>query len=449
MAERFFIQTYGCQMNEYDSAKMADVLASAFNAQATSDASQADIVLVNTCSVREKAHEKVFSLLGRWRALKEENPNLIIGVGGCVASQEGAAILKRAPFVDIVFGPQTLHRLPELVAHVRSGKPRIVDVSFPEIEKFDQIPQPSSSACTAFLSVMEGCSKACSYCIVPITRGKEISRPLDHVLAEARRLAALGAREITLLGQNVNAYKGAVAGGGKKADLAALIRRVAEIDRLERIRFTTSHPAQFTDSLVGAYASVGKLASFLHLPVQSGSDRVLKLMKRGYSAAKYVAKVEKLKAVRPGISLSTDFIVGYPGETEQDFEQTLDLIRTVGFDQSFSFLYSPRPGTPAAELEDLPYEVKQSRLERLQTLVNAQAAAISAAMVGTVQRILVERESKKNARELAGRTENQRWVNFTGPPSLVGQFADVVVTEPLRNSLRGRLVAGETHKSVA
>ncbi len=449
MAERFFIQTYGCQMNEYDSAKMADVLAAAFNAQATHVAEQADIVLVNTCSVREKAEDKVFSLLGRWRALKEENPSLIIGVGGCVASQEGADILKRAPFVDIVFGPQTLHRLPELVTQVRAGKARVVDVSFPEIEKFDQIPQPTSSACTAFLSVMEGCSKACSYCIVPITRGKEISRPLDDVLAEARRLAALGAREITLLGQNVNAYKGAVSSGGKKADLAALIRRVAEIDGIERIRFTTSHPAQFTDSLVGAYAAVEKLASYLHLPVQSGSDRVLKLMKRGYTAERYIAKIEKLKAVRPDISLSTDFIVGYPSETEEDFEQTLSLIRTVGFDQSFSFIYSPRPGTPAADLVDLPYEIKQNRLERLQTLVNEQAAAISRSMVGTVQRILVERESKKNARELAGRTENQRWVNFIGPASLVGQFADVVITEPLRNSLRGRLVASETHKSVA
>jgi tRNA-2-methylthio-N6-dimethylallyladenosine synthase len=449
MAERFFIQTYGCQMNEYDSAKMADVLASAFNAQATNDAAQADIVLVNTCSVREKAEEKVFSLLGRWRQIKEENPNLIIGVGGCVASQEGAEILKRAPFVDIVFGPQTLHRLPELVAHVRAGKPRVVDVSFPEIEKFDKIPQPTSSACTAFLSVMEGCSKACSYCIVPTTRGKEISRPLDDVLVEARRLAALGAREITLLGQNVNAYKGAVQGGGKKADLAALIRRVAELDGVERIRFTTSHPAQFTDSLIGAYATVPKLASYLHLPVQSGSDRILKLMKRGYTAAKYIARVEKLKSVRPHISLSTDFIVGYPGETEEDFEQTLELIRAVGFDQSFSFIYSPRPGTPAALLEDLPYDVKQNRLARLQALVNSQAAEISSRMVGTVQRILVERESVKNARELAGRTENQRWVNFIGPPSLVGQFADVVITEPMRNSLRGRLVAGETHKSVA
>jgi tRNA-2-methylthio-N6-dimethylallyladenosine synthase len=449
MAERFFIETHGCQMNEYDSAKMADVLGAAFNATPTAVAGEADIVIVNTCSVREKAHEKVFSLLGRWRELKEQNPKLIIGVGGCVASQEGAELLKRAPFVDVVFGPQTLHRLPELIGSVRAGTPRVVDVSFPEIEKFDQIPQPKTSECTAFLSVMEGCSKACSYCIVPITRGKEISRPLEDVLVEARRLASLGAREITLLGQNVNAYRGVTPSGGKKADLAALIREVAEIDGIERIRFTTSHPAQFTESLIDAYATVDKLASFLHLPVQSGSDRVLKLMKRGYTAAKYLAKIEKLKLARPGISISTDFIVGYPGETEADFEQTLDLIRAVGFDQSFSFIYSPRPGTPAADLEDLPYDVKQHRLERLQALVNEQAAAISRAMVGTVQRVLVERESKKSARELAGRTENQRWVNFIGPRELVGQFADIVITEPMRNSLRGRFVTGVEQKSVA
>jgi len=449
MAERFFIQTFGCQMNEYDSAKMAAVLADAFNATATDVPEQADIVLINTCSVREKAHEKVFSLLGRWRELKEANPDLIIGVGGCVASQEGAELLKRAPFVDVVFGPQTLHRLPELIGRVRAGAPHAVDVSFPEIEKFDRIPQPNESACTAFLSVMEGCSKACSYCIVPITRGKEISRPLEDVLAETERLAELGAREITLLGQNVNAYRGAVKGGSKKADLAALIRRVAEIEGIERIRFTTSHPAQFTDSLIDAYATVDKLANFLHLPVQSGADRVLELMKRGYTAARYVAKVEKLKLVRPGISISTDFIVGYPGETDTDFEQTLDLIRTVGFDQSFSFIYSPRPGTPAAALTDLPHDVKQQRLERLQALVNEQAAAISRGMVGSVQRILVERESKRSARELAGRTENNRWVNFIGPPWLVGRFADVVITEPMRNSLRGRLVADATRESVA
>ena len=449
MAERYFIQTYGCQMNEYDSAKMADVLGSSLSASKAEGVEEADILLVNTCSVREKAEDKVFSLLGRWRELKEQNPNLIIGVGGCVASQEGAAILKRAPWVDIVFGPQTLHRLPELIGKVRTGTPRVVDVSFPEIEKFDKIPAAATSQSTAFLSVMEGCSKACSYCIVPTTRGKEISRPLVDVLAEARHLAELGAREITLLGQNVNAYRGSTAGGGRKADLAALIREVAKIDGVERIRFTTSHPAQFNDSLVGAYATVEKLANFLHLPVQSGSDRVLKLMKRGYTAEKYVAKIDKLKAIRPGISISSDFIVGYPGETEEDFEETLALIRNVGFDQSFSFIYSPRPGTPAADLKDLPYEMKHKRLERLQTLVNGQAAAISAGMVGTVQRILVEKTSIKNERELAGRTENQRWVNFIGPPVLVGQFADVVITEPKRNSLRGRLVSSAIQKSVA
>jgi tRNA-2-methylthio-N6-dimethylallyladenosine synthase len=449
VAERYFIQTYGCQMNEYDSAKMADVLGSSLSASKADGVEEADILLVNTCSVREKAEDKVFSLLGRWRELKEQNPNLIIGVGGCVASQEGAAILKRAPWVDIVFGPQTLHRLPELIGKVRTGTPRVVDVSFPEIEKFDQIPQAKTSQSTAFLSVMEGCSKACSYCIVPTTRGKEISRPLADVLAEAQHLAMLGAREITLLGQNVNAYRGPTAGGGRKADLAALIREVAKIDTVERIRFTTSHPAQFNDSLVGAYATVEKLASFLHLPVQSGSDRVLKLMKRGYTAEKYVAKIDKLKAARPGISISTDFIVGYPGETDEDFEETLALIRTVGFDQSYSFIYSPRPGTPAAELQDLPYEIKHKRLERLHALVNEQAAAISADMVGTVQRILVEKTSVRNERELAGRTENQRWVNFIGPSELVGQFVDVVVTEPMRNSLRGRLVSNATRKSVA
>jgi tRNA-2-methylthio-N6-dimethylallyladenosine synthase len=448
VAERFFIQTYGCQMNEYDSAKMADVLGASLRASATGEAADANILLVNTCSVREKAEDKVFSLLGRWRELKEENPDLIIGVGGCVASQEGAEILKRAPWVDIVFGPQTLHRLPELIGKVRTGTPRVVDVSFPEIEKFEKVPQPTSTECTAFLSVMEGCSKACSYCIVPTTRGKEISRPFEHVVAEAERLASLGAREITLLGQNVNAYWGPVA-GGKKADLADLIRRVAEIDAIERIRFTTSHPQQFDDALIEAYATQPKLASFLHLPVQSGSDRVLKLMKRGYTAAKYLAKIEKLKLARPGISIATDFIVGYPGETEEDFAQTMDLIRAVGFDQSYSFIYSPRPGTPAAELEDMPYEVKQNRLERLQTLVNEQAAAISKSMVGSVQRILVERASVKNARELAGRTENNRWVNFVGPAEIVGRFADVLITEPMRNSLRGRLVVGEQQKSVA
>ncbi|HLF10950.1 MAG TPA: tRNA (N6-isopentenyl adenosine(37)-C2)-methylthiotransferase MiaB [Gammaproteobacteria bacterium] len=451
MAERFFIKTFGCQMNEYDSAKMADVLQDAFGASAAEAPEQADILLLNTCSVRDKAQEKVFSALGRWRELKDERPQTIIGVGGCVASQEGAAILRRAPYVDLVFGPQTLHRLPEMIAQVRSGRPGVVDVSFPEIEKFDHIPQPHTAAasCTAFLSIMEGCSKYCSFCVVPYTRGEEISRPLDDVIAEAHRLASLGVREINLLGQNVNAYQGAVHGGGV-ADLATLIYFVAAIDGIERIRFTTSHPLEFNDSLIQAYAEVDKLVNFLHLPVQSGSDRVLGLMKRGYTAADYVRKIDKVKLARPGICISSDFIVGFPGETDADFEATLELIRRVGFDQSFSFIYSARPGTPAAAFDDpVPREVKQARLERLQALLNAQAAAISRAMVGSVQRILVERTSTKRARELAGRTENNRWVHFIGDAGLVGRFVDVLITEPLRNSLRGRLVADTTHKSVA
>jgi tRNA-2-methylthio-N6-dimethylallyladenosine synthase len=448
LVDRFFIQTFGCQMNEYDSAKMADVLVDSFNAGAVGAAEHADVLLLNTCSVREKAQEKVFSLLGRWRELKEQRPDLIIGVGGCVASQEGAAILKRAPFVDLVFGPQTLHRLPAMIREVRAGHPGVVDVSFPAIEKFDSVPAPTSTGCSAFLSVMEGCSKACTYCIVPTTRGEEISRPLDDVLAEARRLAELGALEITLLGQNVNAYWGPKPSGGK-ANLADLIRYVAEIDGIERIRFTTSHPAHFDDALVAAYADVDKLVSYLHLPVQSGSDRVLKLMKRGYTAAKYEAKIDKLKRARPGISIATDMIVGFPGETEQDFEATLELTRRVGFDQSFTFIYSPRPGTPASELPDMAREAKQTRLERLQALLHEQAGAISRAMVGTVQRILVERSVAQSPRELSGRTENNRWVHFIGDPMLVGRFADVLITEPLRNSLRGRLFAGATRDAVA
>ncbi len=448
MAETFFIKTFGCQMNEYDSAKMADLLSESLGATAAATPDEADILLLNTCSVRDKAQEKVFSLLGRWRDLKAERPHTIIGVGGCVASQEGEALLRRAPFVDVVFGPQTLHRLPEMIGQVRTGVRRVVDVSFPEIEKFDRLPDARQVGCTAFLSVMEGCSKYCTFCVVPYTRGEEISRPFDDVLAEATRLAELGVKEITLLGQNVNAYRGPLHGGGH-ADLATLIYYVAAIDGIERIRFTTSHPVEFTDALIDAYAEVDKLAAFLHLPVQSGSDRVLALMKRGHTAAEYVEKMEKLKRARPDICISSDFIVGFPGETEQDFEETLALIRTVGFDQSFSFIYSPRPGTPAAALPDLPREVKQARLERLQALVDSQAAAISRKMTGTVQRILVERTSKRSERELAGRTENNRWVNFAGDPALVGQFVDVVITEPLRNSLRGRLVGGTTHKSVA
>jgi tRNA-2-methylthio-N6-dimethylallyladenosine synthase len=436
-------------MNEYDSAKMGDVLADSLGATAAHDPAEANILLLNTCSVREKAQEKVFSLLGRWRVLKERNPGTIIGVGGCVASQEGEAIVRRAPFVDIVFGPQTLHRLPQMIADVRGGAPATVDVSFPEIEKFDRIPEPGSANCAAFLSVMEGCSKYCTFCVVPYTRGEEISRPLDDVVAEAYRLAALGVKEINLLGQNVNAYRGDVHGGGA-ADLATLIYYIAAIDGVERIRFTTSHPKEFSDALIEAYAEVPQLAAYLHLPVQSGSDRVLARMKRGHTVAQYVEKIEKLKQARQGISIASDFIVGFPGETEEDFQETLDLIRTVGYDQSFSFIYSARPGTPAASLEDsTPLAEKQARLARLQALVNEQAGGISEKMVGSVQRILVEKPSKKSPRQLAGRTENNRWVNFVADPALIGRFADVVITEAMPNSLRGRLLGEPARASVA
>ncbi len=449
MPDRLYIQTFGCQMNEYDSSKMADVLEESLDVRQTKDPAQADILLLNTCSIREKAQEKVFSLLGRWRQQKESRPGTIIGVGGCVASQEGKAILKRAPFVDLVFGPQTLHRLPAMIGEVRSGHTGVVDVSFPEIEKFDAIPAATASGCTAFVSVMEGCSKYCTFCVVPYTRGEEISRPLDDVIAEVAGLAELGVKEVNLLGQNVNAYRGPVHGGGV-ADLATLIHYVAAIDGIERIRFTTSHPVEFTDALIDAYADVEALANYLHLPVQSGSDRILALMKRGHSIAEYTDKLMRLRDVRPGISLSSDFIVGFPGEDETDFQATLSLIREIGFDQSFSFIYSARPGTPAASIEDpTPREVKQRRLSELQALVDEQARAISRAMVGTVQRILVERPSVKTPRELAGRTENNRWVNFIGDPQLVGQFADVVITEAMPNSLRGRLHDPSVNRSVA
>jgi tRNA-2-methylthio-N6-dimethylallyladenosine synthase len=449
VTQRYFIQTFGCQMNEYDSDKMADVLRSALGAEPATSPADADILLLNTCSIREKAQEKVFSLLGRWRSLKDARPDAIIGVGGCVASQEGDALVERAPFVDVVFGPQTLHRLPELIGEARSGRRSVVDVSFPEIEKFDRIPEPDAANCTAYLSVMEGCSKYCTFCVVPYTRGEEISRPLDDVIAEAWRLASLGVREINLLGQNVNAYRGRMHGGGT-ADLATLIHYVAAIDGVERIRFTTSHPVEFGDALIEAYRDVDKLAAYLHLPVQSGSDRILKAMKRGHTAREYIEKLERLKAARPSISLSSDFIVGFPGETDADFEATLELIRSVGFDQSFSFIYSARPGTPAAAFDgEMPHAVTQPRLARLQALVNEQAAAISRRMVGTRQRILVERHSKRSARELAGRTENNRWVNFAGDPSLIGKFTDVVITEALPNSLRGRLPNRELERSVA
>ena len=439
MSRRYFIKTYGCQMNEYDSARMADVLEAGGDLKPTENAAEADVLLMNTCSVREKAQEKVFSLLGEWRKLKSMRPELIIGVGGCVASQEGEAITERAPFVDLVFGPQTLHRLPEMIAELRRTGRSVVDVSFPEIEKFDHLPAPRAEGSRAFVSIMEGCSKYCSFCIVPYTRGDEISRSFESVLEEVRQLAAQGVREITLLGQNVNAYAGPMADGAL-VDLATLIHHVAAVPGIELIRFTTSHPLEFNDSLIEAYANVSKLANHLHLPVQSGSDRVLALMKRGYTAIEFKDKVRKLRAVRPDICISSDFIVGFPGETDRDFSATLALVRDVGFDQSFTFIYSRRPGTPAASLPDeVPLEVKQERLAQLQAQLDAQHRAINERMVGTVQRVLVERPAKKDARELAGRTENNRWVNFAGPPGLIDRFVDVLVTEARPHSLRGRL----------
>jgi tRNA-2-methylthio-N6-dimethylallyladenosine synthase len=441
MTAKLFIKTMGCQMNEYDSEKMAAVLRESHGYELTTVPEEADLLLVNTCSIREKAQEKVFSELGRWRAWKEKRPEIMIGVGGCVASQEGAGIRKRAPFVDMVFGPQTLHRLPELVNEVRSNGRGVVDVSFPEIEKFDRLPEPRAEGPTAFLSVMEGCSKYCSFCVVPYTRGEEISRPLDDVIAEAVSLAQQGVREINLLGQNVNAYRGPMH-DGQIADLATLIYYVAAIDGIDRIRFTTSHPVEFTDSLVRAYAEVPELANYLHLPVQHGSDRVLAMMKRGHTALEYKQKIRRLRTVRPDISLSSDFIVGFPGETDADFEATMNLIAEIGFDQSFSFIYSARPGTPAAGLaDDTPLEVKKERLSILQARINEQAMAISRSMVGTTQRVLVEKPSKKDPRQLSGRTENMRWVNFDADPSCIGTFVDVVITEALPNSLRGRLTS--------
>ncbi len=439
MPRHYYIKTFGCQMNEYDSARMADVLREGVGLTPTDDPAQADVLLMNTCSVREKAQEKVFSLLGEWRRFKTQRPRVLIGVGGCVASQEGEAIAERAPFVDLVFGPQTLHRLPEMIDELRrSGRPQ-VDVSFPEIEKFDRLPAPRVEGANAFVSVMEGCSKYCSFCIVPYTRGEEVSRPFESVLEEVRQLAAQGVREITLLGQNVNAYAGVMADGAV-VDLATLIHHVAALPEIERIRFTTSHPVDFNDSLIEAFAHVEKLANHLHLAVQSGSDRVLALMKRGYTSLEFKDKIRRLRAVRPDISISSDIIVGFPGETERDFEATLALVREAGFDQSFSFLYSRRPGTPAASFpDDTAHEVKQARLARLQAQLDAQARAISERMVGTVQRVLVERPSVKNGRELAGRTENNRWINFAGPVELIGRFAQVAVTAALAHSLRGRL----------
>jgi tRNA-2-methylthio-N6-dimethylallyladenosine synthase len=438
MTRKFYIRTFGCQMNEYDSDKMADVLRATAGMEPAASAEEADLILFNTCSVREKAQEKVFSDLGRVRQLKRHNPDLLIGVGGCVASQEGAGIVERAPFVDLVFGPQTLHRLPDLIeARRRSGRSQI-DVSFPEVEKFDHLPPPRTQGASAFVSIMEGCSKYCSFCVVPYTRGEEVSRPFEDVLTEVAALTDQGVKEITLLGQNVNAYRGTMA-DGEVADFALLLEYLAEMPGLERLRYTTSHPKEFTQRLIDAYAKVPQLVSHVHLPVQAGSDRVLTAMKRGYTTVEYKSIVRRLRAARPDICIASDFIVGFPGETEEDFAATMRLVQQVGFDASFSFVYSRRPGTPAASLaDDTAQEIKLERLQRLQALLNVQAQAISSAMVGTRQRILVEGASKKDPRELSGRTENNRVVNFAGPQRLTGQLIDVTITAALPHSLRAQ-----------
>ena len=440
-AGKLFIRTQGCQMNVYDSAKMADVLAAEHGLELTEDENEADVILINTCSIREKAQEKVFSQLGRWKALKTANEAVIIGVGGCVASQEGDSILRRAPHVDLVFGPQTLHRLPAMIeARRATGRPQ-VDISFPEIEKFDSLPEPRADGPTAFVSIMEGCSKYCSFCVVPYTRGEEVSRPFDDVLAEVAQLAAQGVREVNLLGQNVNAYRGPMFDSTQTADLALLIRAIARIGGIGRIRYTTSHPLEFSESLIEAHRDVPQLASYLHLPVQSGSDRILSAMKRNHTALEYKSKLRRLREAKPGICISSDFIVGFPGETDQDFAATMKLIADVGFDQSFSFIYSRRPGTPAANLpDDTPAQVKSARLKQLQAVLNDNARAISEAMVGTVQKVLVEKTSTRDSGEFTGRTENMRYVNFAGHARMIGQFVQVAITEVMANSLRGRVL---------
>ena len=443
MNKKLFIKTNGCQMNEYDSTKMADVLNASHQYEKTDNPEEADIILLNTCSIREKAQEKVFSQLGKWRALKAKKPHLVIGVGGCVASQEGADIIKRSPFVDIVFGPQTLHRLPALLdEHLAKHKP-VIDISFPEIEKFDHLPAPRAEGPVAFVSIMEGCSKYCSYCVVPYTRGEEINRPFDDVLAECYQLAQQGVREINLLGQNVNDYQGTMHEGGI-ADLALLIQYLSAIEGIGRIRFTTSHPIAFSDQLIHAFDTVPTLANHLHLPIQSGSDRILNLMKRGYTLLEYKSKIRKLRKIRPDIRLSTDIIVGFPGETDDDFEQTLNAVHELGFDTSFSFIYSARPGTPAANLPDLvPMEVKKQRLQLLQHRLVTQALRYSQWMINTTARLLVTGPSKKNPAQLAGRTECNRVINFDGPADLIGRFVQVQVTDALPNSLRGRLLSDD------
>jgi len=440
MAQKLYIQTNGCQMNEYDSDKMQDVLQASHGMEMTDIPEEADVLLLNTCSIREKAQEKVFSAIGRWRKIKNKRPEVIIGVGGCVASQEGAAIQKRAPYVDIVFGPQTLHRLPELLDEARRTHKRVVDISFPEIEKFDSLPEPRAEGPKAFVSIMEGCSKYCTFCVVPYTRGEEISRPLKDVIAEISALAEQGVREINLLGQNVNAYRGEM-DDDEIAEFSLLLHYVAAVDGIDRVRFTTSHPAEYGDDIIEAFAEIPELVSHLHLPVQSGSDQILADMKRGYNREDYLDIMRKMKVVRPGISLSSDFIIGFPGETDEQFEETMSLIEEVGFDFSYSFIYSARPGTPAAELPDeVSDEVKKQRLDKLKNRLNDMTMSVSIGMINTVQRVLVEGVSKKNPLQVTGRTENNRVVNFTGHPRLAGQFIDVVITEALPNSLRARLV---------
>jgi tRNA-2-methylthio-N6-dimethylallyladenosine synthase len=441
--KKLFIETHGCQMNEYDSSRMRDLLGDSHQMVATDNPEEADVLLVNTCSIREKAQEKLFHQLGRWKHYKDKNPNLIIGVGGCVASQEGGAIAKRAPFVDIIFGPQTLHRLPEMINQPRTKGAVVVDISFPEIEKFDRLPQPDAEGPTAFVSIMEGCSKYCTFCVVPYTRGEEVSRPVQDVLTEIAHLARQGVREVNLLGQNVNAYRAESA--GSITDFADLIPMVAAIPGIDRIRYTTSHPVEFTDRLIDVYAKVPELVSHLHLPVQSGSDRILMAMKRGHTVLEYKSKLRRLKALRPDISFSSDFIIGFPGETDKDFEATMNLIADVGFDTSFSFIYSPRPGTPAADLpDDTSEEIKKQRLSILQQRITQQAQAISQAMIGNIERVLVTGYAKKDPGQLSGRTENNRVVNFRcDQAQLIGKFADILIEEALPNSLRGSLISSE------
>ncbi|MFK8043234.1 tRNA (N6-isopentenyl adenosine(37)-C2)-methylthiotransferase MiaB [Congregibacter sp.] len=443
MSKKVFVKTHGCQMNEYDSARMQDLLVDSHGLVPTDREDDADVILLNTCSIREKAQEKVFHQLGRWKNLKQKNPELIIGVGGCVASQEGADIGKRAPYVDLVFGPQTLHRLPEMLDERRGSGNLVVDITFPEIEKFDRLPEPSVEGPSAFVSIMEGCSKYCSFCVVPYTRGEEVSRPLDDVIAEVASLASRGVREVNLLGQNVNAYRGE-SHEGDIVDFAELLHFVAAIPGIDRIRYTTSHPVEFSEALIQAYAEIPELVDHLHLPVQAGSDRVLANMKRGHTVLEYKSKIRKLRAIRPNISLSSDFIIGFPGETETDFAATMKLIDDIGFDMSFSFIYSARPGTPASDLkDDTDEDTKKSRLHILQARINQQAQAISRHMVGTRQRILITGPSRKDPGQLQGRTENNRVVNFSADDhGLIGQFADVTIGEALPNSLRGELIPG-------